>query len=156
MLCLSYYCLYSVFNKIRDKGRTVSAWNWGGWKGGERIGPNIVWKKEKENPEVSFLLLLLKCLTLASNSSNAHTYTHECTHTYQLTPYPLLSISQCLWIGKSSHGVLLNAECLVSPVSFARCRWGLIRLAIRGIISLTHSSHCTILATFNWFYSTKR
>jgi hypothetical protein len=26
MLCPSYYCLYSVFKKIRDKGRTVSAW----------------------------------------------------------------------------------------------------------------------------------
>jgi hypothetical protein len=26
MFCFSYYCLYSVFNKIRDKGRTVSAW----------------------------------------------------------------------------------------------------------------------------------
>jgi hypothetical protein len=25
-LCPSYYCLYSVFNKIRDKGKTVSAW----------------------------------------------------------------------------------------------------------------------------------
>jgi hypothetical protein len=25
MLCSSYYCLYSLFNKIRDKGRTVSA-----------------------------------------------------------------------------------------------------------------------------------
>jgi hypothetical protein len=22
MLCLSYYCLYFLFNKIRDKGRT--------------------------------------------------------------------------------------------------------------------------------------
>jgi hypothetical protein len=24
-LCPSYYCLYSVFNKIRDKGKTLSA-----------------------------------------------------------------------------------------------------------------------------------
>jgi hypothetical protein len=31
MLCPSYYCLYSLFNEIRDKGRTVSAWiQWGG------------------------------------------------------------------------------------------------------------------------------
>jgi flagellar hook assembly protein FlgD len=30
MLCLSYYCLYSLFKKIRDKGRTVSAQKWGG------------------------------------------------------------------------------------------------------------------------------
>jgi hypothetical protein len=29
-LCLSYYCLYSLFNKIRDNGRTVSAWKRGG------------------------------------------------------------------------------------------------------------------------------
>jgi hypothetical protein len=25
-LGLSYYCLYSLFNKIRDKGKIVSAW----------------------------------------------------------------------------------------------------------------------------------
>jgi hypothetical protein len=25
-LCPSYYCLYSLFNKIRDKGKIVSAW----------------------------------------------------------------------------------------------------------------------------------
>jgi hypothetical protein len=30
MLCPSYYCLYSLFNKIRDKGKTVSAWKQGG------------------------------------------------------------------------------------------------------------------------------
>jgi hypothetical protein len=47
MLCLSYYCLYSLFNKIRDKGRTDSAWKWGGEerKGvrvGGRNGPNNV------------------------------------------------------------------------------------------------------------------
>jgi hypothetical protein len=30
MLCPSYYCLYCLFNKIRDKGRTVSAWKQGG------------------------------------------------------------------------------------------------------------------------------
>jgi hypothetical protein len=29
MLCPSYYCLYSLFNKLRDKGRTVSAWKQG-------------------------------------------------------------------------------------------------------------------------------
>jgi hypothetical protein len=37
MLCLSYYCLYSLFNKIRDKDRTDSAWKRGGM-GGERWG----------------------------------------------------------------------------------------------------------------------
>jgi hypothetical protein len=30
----SYYCLHSVFNKIRDKGKIVSAWKQGG--GGEK------------------------------------------------------------------------------------------------------------------------
>jgi hypothetical protein len=30
--CLSYYFLYFLFNKIRDKGRTDSAWQWGGVK----------------------------------------------------------------------------------------------------------------------------
>jgi hypothetical protein len=33
MLCPSYYCSYSLFNKIREQGRTVSAWKW--WGGGE-------------------------------------------------------------------------------------------------------------------------
>jgi hypothetical protein len=35
MLCLSYYCLYFLFNKIRDKSRTDSAWKRGGCVGGE-------------------------------------------------------------------------------------------------------------------------
>jgi hypothetical protein len=32
----SYYCSYSLFNKIRDKGKTVSAWKRGG--GEEKVG----------------------------------------------------------------------------------------------------------------------
>jgi hypothetical protein len=35
MLCPSY-CLYSLFNKIKDKDRMVSAWKARGW--GEREG----------------------------------------------------------------------------------------------------------------------
>jgi hypothetical protein len=55
MLCPSYYCLYSLLNKIRDKVRTVSAWKQGGRREreggmgrgreqgvGGRNGPNIV------------------------------------------------------------------------------------------------------------------
>jgi hypothetical protein len=52
MLCLSYYCLCFLFNKIGEEGRTGSAWNQGGRgeiervaKGGEvrgRNGPNNV------------------------------------------------------------------------------------------------------------------
>jgi hypothetical protein len=44
----SYYCLYSLFNKSRDKGRIVSACKRGGWgerkeDGGRgRNDPNIV------------------------------------------------------------------------------------------------------------------
>jgi hypothetical protein len=38
MLCLSYYCLDSLFNKIGDKGRTVSAWKQGGGGEGTRGG----------------------------------------------------------------------------------------------------------------------
>jgi hypothetical protein len=34
ILCLSYYCLYLLFNKIREEGRTGSAWK-GGRLGGE-------------------------------------------------------------------------------------------------------------------------
>jgi hypothetical protein len=48
MLCLSYYFLYSLINKIRDKGRIVSAWKQGskGWEregveDGGRSGPSI-------------------------------------------------------------------------------------------------------------------
>jgi hypothetical protein len=33
MLCLSYYCLCLLFDKIKDKGRTGSAWKRGGWWG---------------------------------------------------------------------------------------------------------------------------
>jgi hypothetical protein len=36
----SYYCLYSFFNKIRDKGKIVSAGYGGGW--GEREGAEWV------------------------------------------------------------------------------------------------------------------
>jgi hypothetical protein len=37
MFCLSYYCLYFLFKKIRDKTRTESAWKRGGW-GSDRGG----------------------------------------------------------------------------------------------------------------------
>jgi hypothetical protein len=33
MVCLSYYCLYFLFNKIGEKGRTGFVWKWG--MGGE-------------------------------------------------------------------------------------------------------------------------
>jgi hypothetical protein len=75
MLCLSYYCLHLLFNKIGGKGRTYSAWKQGGWmeRGREqgargRNGPNNVstyeyMNKEKrfENqfqPEVYFVILI--------------------------------------------------------------------------------------------------
>jgi hypothetical protein len=31
-LCLSYYLLCFLFNKIGEEGRTSSAWKWGGWR----------------------------------------------------------------------------------------------------------------------------
>jgi hypothetical protein len=40
MLCLSYYLLCFLFNKIGEEGRTGSAWKREGW--GERDGPNNV------------------------------------------------------------------------------------------------------------------
>jgi hypothetical protein len=62
MLCLSYYCLCLLFNKIREKGRTGSAWKQGGvgrgkgWGAGERNAPNsvctyeyMIRKKKKKN-----------------------------------------------------------------------------------------------------------
>jgi hypothetical protein len=44
MLCLSYYCLCLLFDKIGDKGRTGSAWKQGGCgeRKGVRNGPNNV------------------------------------------------------------------------------------------------------------------
>jgi hypothetical protein len=33
MLCLSYYCLCLLFNKIEEEGRTGSAWKRVGMKG---------------------------------------------------------------------------------------------------------------------------
>jgi hypothetical protein len=46
-LYLSYYCLYLLFNKIGEEGRTGSAWNQGDGEEGERgawgrNGPNNV------------------------------------------------------------------------------------------------------------------
>jgi hypothetical protein len=38
LLFLSYYCLYSLFNKIRDKGRTISAGREGEWGEMEGVG----------------------------------------------------------------------------------------------------------------------
>jgi hypothetical protein len=38
MLCLSSYYLCFLFNKIRDKGRIVSAWKRGGLGGEEKSG----------------------------------------------------------------------------------------------------------------------
>jgi hypothetical protein len=37
-LCFSYYCLYFLFNKIRDKDRTDSAWKREGVERGEEGG----------------------------------------------------------------------------------------------------------------------
>jgi hypothetical protein len=54
-LCPSYYCLYSLFKKIRDKGKRVSPWKrrgreredrverkGRGWREGGRNDPNIL------------------------------------------------------------------------------------------------------------------
>jgi hypothetical protein len=38
MLCLSYYCLCLLFNKIGEKGRTGSAWKGGGREEKEGAG----------------------------------------------------------------------------------------------------------------------
>jgi hypothetical protein len=57
MLCLSYYFLYLLFNKIGEEGRTDSAWNregWGkrsGWGAGGRNDPNNVYTYEYMNKE---------------------------------------------------------------------------------------------------------
>jgi hypothetical protein len=59
MLCLSYYCLCLLFNKIGEKGRTGCAWKQGRW--GEREGmrgrndPNNVCTYEYMNKEKKIL-----------------------------------------------------------------------------------------------------
>jgi hypothetical protein len=46
MLCLSYYLLYFLFNKIGEEGRTGSSWKAGGWGTGGRDGPNNIYTYE--------------------------------------------------------------------------------------------------------------
>jgi hypothetical protein len=38
MLCLSYYILCFLFHKIREEGRTGSAWKWGWGRGWAMVG----------------------------------------------------------------------------------------------------------------------
>jgi hypothetical protein len=50
MLCPSYYCLYSLFNKIRDKGFCLELRDLGGeGSGGEREGR---WVRGRNDPNV--------------------------------------------------------------------------------------------------------
>jgi hypothetical protein len=45
MLCLSYYCLCLLLNKIGEKGRTVSSWKqeeWGEKGGGVGQGGEMI------------------------------------------------------------------------------------------------------------------
>jgi hypothetical protein len=43
MLCLSYYFLCLLLNKIEEEGRTGSAWKQGGWGGEEGSGEGTGW-----------------------------------------------------------------------------------------------------------------
>jgi hypothetical protein len=43
MLCLSYYFLYFLFNKIGEEGRTGSTWKQRGQGARRRDGPNNVY-----------------------------------------------------------------------------------------------------------------
>jgi hypothetical protein len=54
MLCLSYYCLYSLFNKTTDKGRTDSAQKMRGGMG-ERKG--LEGRGEKWHKECMHILI---------------------------------------------------------------------------------------------------
>jgi hypothetical protein len=46
ILCLSYYCLYLLFNKIGEEDRTGSAWKRGGSEKREREGHGKRWPKQ--------------------------------------------------------------------------------------------------------------
>jgi hypothetical protein len=46
-LCLSYYCLCLLFNKIGEEARTGSAWKCGDWWGEGRVrGQREKWPKQ--------------------------------------------------------------------------------------------------------------
>jgi hypothetical protein len=65
-LCLPYYCLWLLFNKIGEKGRTGSAWKQGWWGerervgGGERNDPNNVCTYEYMNKQKKTLEKTIK------------------------------------------------------------------------------------------------
>jgi hypothetical protein len=40
-LWFSYYCLYILFNKIGEEGRTGSAWKQGGWVQGREMAQTM-------------------------------------------------------------------------------------------------------------------
>jgi hypothetical protein len=74
MLCPSYYCLYSLFNKIRDKGRTVSPGSEGAWWGMEGEGGEMAqtlyahMNKQKKMREENFIRLYTCQLSDLSHS----------------------------------------------------------------------------------------
>jgi hypothetical protein len=41
MVCLSYYSICLLFNKVGENGRTGSAWKLGGWEERERVGARV-------------------------------------------------------------------------------------------------------------------
>jgi hypothetical protein len=46
MLCLSYYLLCFLFNKVGEEGKTSSAWKQGRWWGKGERSPNNVYAYE--------------------------------------------------------------------------------------------------------------
>jgi hypothetical protein len=64
MLCLSYYCLCLLFNKIRDKSRTGPAWKRGGvgergkWHG---AGGEMNNKRNTKNKKKISVMRLINC-----------------------------------------------------------------------------------------------
>jgi hypothetical protein len=46
MLCLSYFCLFLLFNKIRDKDRTGSSWKQRGEREREGAWNRGEWPKQ--------------------------------------------------------------------------------------------------------------
>jgi hypothetical protein len=48
MLCLSYYHLCLLFNKIGEEGRTGSAWKRRKWRG-KRVGARVWWRDGPSN-----------------------------------------------------------------------------------------------------------
>jgi hypothetical protein len=77
MLCLPYYCLCLLFNKIREEGGTGSAWKWevgrvGGGRGAQTMYAHVSECKNDKKKAAAALDLVLEpgCLNIKKKTQN--------------------------------------------------------------------------------------